>query len=172
MSKPLVAVLMGSISDLPTMAEAVRVLREFDVPCETLVTSAHRSAQRTARYVRRAPGRGIRIFIAGAGGAAHLAGVVAAGTTLPVIGVPMNSDLAGLDSLLSTAQMPTGVPVATVAVGKPGARNAAYLAVAILALSDRKLADRLARHRASLAAGVEAASKRVPSELAKLLSGP
>ena len=144
MNKPAVAVLMGSDSDLPTMAEAVRVLRDFGVPSETIVTSAHRSPERTARYVKAAPGRGIRVFIAGAGGAAHLAGVVASGTTLPVIGVPMTSELSGLDSLLSTVQMPAGIPVATVAIGKAGARNAAFLAVSILALSDRRLAARLA----------------------------
>ena len=162
---------MGSDADLPTMAEAVRVLREFDVDCETLVTSAHRSPERTARYVRRAPGRGIRVIIAGAGGAAHLAGVVAAGTTLPVIGVPMTSELSGLDSLLSTVQMPAGVPVATVAVGKAGAKNAGYLAVAILALSDRRLQRRLESFRGQLAAGVEQKSKKLPAALEKILSG-
>ena len=170
MPKPLVSVLMGSDADLPTMAEAVRVLQDFEIPCETLVTSAHRSPTRTSQYVRRASARGIRIFIAGAGGAAHLAGVVAAQTTLPVIGVPMTSELSGLDSLLSTAQMPVGVPVATVAIGRAGARNAAYLAISILALADRRLAKRLARFRASLAAGVEESSRKVPAALAKILS--
>lgn len=170
-STPRVALLMGSDSDLPTMAEAIRVLREFDVPCEAVITSAHRSPERTARYVRRAPARGIKVFIAGAGGAAHLAGVVAAGTTLPVIGVPMSSELSGLDSLLSTAQMPAGVPVATVAIGKAGAKNAAYLAIAILALSDRRLASRLVRFRASLAAGIEETSKKLPAALSRILTG-
>ena len=171
MPKPLVAVLMGSDSDLPVMAEAVRALNEFDVPHEVLVASAHRSPERTARYVRRAPRRGVRIFIAGAGGAAHLAGVVAAGTTLPVIGVPLpSSALDGLDALLSTVQMPPGVPVATVAIGKGGARNAGYLAVAILALSDRRLATRLARFRVRLAAGVAEKSKRIPTTLKRLLA--
>src|SRR5437867_11260219 len=141
---------MGSDADLPAMAEAVRALGEFAAPCEAVVTSAHRSPERTARYVRRAPSRGIRVFIVGAGGAAHLAGVVAAGTTLPVIGVPMSSELSGLDSLLSTVQMPAGVPVATVAVGTAGAKNAAYLAISILALSDRRLAAGLVRFRAAL----------------------
>jgi phosphoribosylamine--glycine ligase len=123
--KPLVAILMGSDSDLPIMAETVRVLNSFDVPHEILVSSAHRSPERTARYVKSAPGRGVRVFIAGAGGAAHLAGAVAAMTTLPVIGVPLpGSDLNGLDALLATVMMPPGVPVATVAVGKMGARNA------------------------------------------------
>lgn len=170
MSKPAVAVLMGSDADLPTMAETVRVLREFDVPCETLVTSAHRSPERTASYVRRAPRRGVQVFIAGAGGAAHLAGVVAAQTTLPVIGVPMTSELSGLDSLLSTAQMPAGVPVATVAIGKAGARNAAYLAIAILALQDRRLSARLAAFRKSLAKGVEKRSRDLPAALSRILS--
>jgi len=168
-TKPRVAVMMGSDSDLPTMAEAVRVLREFDVPCETVVSSAHRSPERTARYVQEAPGRGIQVFIAGAGGAAHLAGVVAAGTTLPVIGVPMTSELSGLDSLLSTSQMPAGVPVATVAIGKAGAKNAAYLAVAILALSDGRLAEQLSRYRAGLAEEIEKKSKTIDGALAKLL---
>lgn len=169
--KPLVAILMGSDSDLEIMAEAARALREFDVPHEVLVASAHRSPDRTARYVRRAPGRGIRVLIAGAGGAAHLAGVVAAGTILPVIGVPLpGSALNGLDALLATVQMPAGVPVATVAIGKAGARNAGYLAVAILALSDARLTARLQRHRASLAKGVDEKSRGVPRALARLLS--
>lgn len=169
--KPLVAILMGSDSDLEIMAEAVRALGEFDVPSEVLVASAHRSPDRTARYVRRAPERGIRVIIAGAGGAAHLAGVVAAGTILPVIGVPLpGSALNGLDALLATVQMPAGVPVATVAIGKSGARNAGYLAVSILALSDPKLTARLQRHRQALAAGVEEKSRRVPGALARLLT--
>src|SRR5262245_65128637 len=127
---------MGSDSDPPMMAETVRVLKSFDVPHEILVSSAHRSPERAARYVRAAPGRGVRVFIAGAGGAAHLAGAIAAGTTLPVIGVPLpGSDLNGLDALLATVQMPPGVHVATAAVGKMGARNARYLDVSIPALA-------------------------------------
>ena len=170
MTRPLVAVLMGSDSDLPVMAETVKALKEFDIPHEVLVASAHRSPERTTRYVRQAPGRGIRVFIAGAGGAAHLAGVVAAGTTLPVIGVPLaGSDLNGLDALLATVQMPPGVPVATVAIGKGGARNAGYLAVSILALSDRRLAARLRTFRASQAARVAEKSRTVPAALKKLL---
>jgi phosphoribosylaminoimidazole carboxylase PurE protein len=168
--KPLVAILMGSDSDLEIMAEAARALREFDVPHEVLVASAHRSPDRTARYVRRAPGRGIRVFIAGAGGAAHLAGVVAAGTILPVIGVPLpGSALNGLDALLATVQMPAGVPVATVAIGKAGARNAGYLAVSILALADARLIERLQRHSENLAAGVEERSRKLPASLARIL---
>src|SRR5262245_53399810 len=162
---------MGSDSELPMMAETVRVLNGFEIPHEILVSSAHRSPERTARYVRRAPSRGIRVFIAGAGGAAHLAGAVAAGTTLPVIGVPLaSSDLDGLDALLATAQMPPGVPVATVAIGKGGARNAGLLAVSILALSDRRLARRLERFREVMAAGVEEKSRKLPAALDKLLA--
>ncbi len=121
--------------------------------------------------MRRAPARGIRVFIAGAGGAAHLAGAVAANTTLPVIGVPLaSSDLDGLDALLATVQMPPGVPVATVAIGKGGARNAGLLAVSILAVSDRRLAARLVRFRQRLAGGVEARSRKVPAALKRLLA--
>src|SRR5512136_2847742 len=116
--KPLVAILMGSDSDLPVMEEAVKILAEFKVPYEITVSSAHRSPERTAAYANKAAGRGLEVIIAGAGGAAHLAGVIAAHTILPVIGVPMESALLGLDSLLSTVQMPGGVPVATVAIGK------------------------------------------------------
>lgn len=162
---------MGSDSDLEIMSEAARALREFDVPHEVLVASAHRSPERTARYVRRARARGLRVLIAGAGGAAHLAGVLAAGTILPVIGVPLSgSALNGLDALLATVQMPAGVPVATVAIGKAGARNAGYLAVSILALGDAKLTERLVRHREKLAAGVEEKSRGVPAALARMLS--
>lgn len=170
MSKTLVSILMGSESDLPVMAEAARALAELGVPYECLIASAHRSPDRTARLVREAPKRGVRIIIAGAGAAAHLAGAVAANTILPVIGVPLaSSDLAGLDALLSTAQMPAGIPVATVAIGRAGAKNAGYLAASILALSDRRLAARLARHRGRLAAAVEERSERLPAALARIL---
>jgi len=169
--KPTVAILMGSDSDLPVMAEAARTLDEFEIPREVIVTSAHRSPERTVRYVRRAKSRGLRVIIAGAGGAAHLAGVVAAHTTLPVIGVPLaSSDLAGLDALLATVQMPPGIPVGTVAIGKGGARNAALLAVSILALTDRRLAARLERSRREMAAMVSERSRRAPAALAKLLA--
>ena len=130
-----VSVLMGSDSDLPVMAEAVRVLARFEVPYELHVTSAHRSPERTAEIVDTARERGVEVFIVGAGAAAHLAGTVAARSTLPVLGLPLaSSDLAGLDSLLSTAQMPAGIPVGCLAIGKAGARNAALFAVAICAL--------------------------------------
>src|SRR5205085_5311024 len=135
--KPLVSIVMGSDSDLEIMREAAKALDDFGIAYEMDVTSAHRSPQRTADFARQAPGRGIRVIIAGAGGAVHLAGVIAAETTLPVIGVPIPSTpLNGLDSLLATVQMPAGIPVATVAVGKAGATNAGILAAQMLALSD------------------------------------
>jgi len=145
--KPLVAILMGSDSDFPAMEEAAKILTEFQVPYEITVSSAHRSPDRTAEFARRAERRGVEVIIAGAGGAAHLAGVIAAHTILPVIGVPMESGFMGLDSLLSTVQMPGGIPVATVAIGKAGAKNAAYLAGQILALSDAAIATRLREDR-------------------------
>jgi 5-(carboxyamino)imidazole ribonucleotide mutase len=139
---------MGSDSDFKIMEEASKVLDQFNVPHEVLVTSAHRSPERTRKYVQGAKSRGIRVMIAGAGGAAHLAGVVAAETHLPVIGVPIDStSLHGLDSLLSTAQMPGGVPVAAVSIGKPGAKNAGLLAVQILALSDEKHEGQLIKYK-------------------------
>lgn len=154
---PLVGILMGSDNDFEVMAEAARILKAFDVPYEMTVASAHRSPERTARYVRTARERGIKILIAGAGAAAHLAGVVAAETTLPVIGVPIDaSSLQGLDALLAMVQMPAGIPVATMAVGKAGARNAGVLAAQMLALSDTALAARLLDYKRELAEGVEA----------------
>ncbi len=137
MSQISVLILMGSDSDAPVMQAAVDVLRELDIPCEMTVASAHRSPERVMRLVREAPGRGVKVYIVGAGAAAHLAGVVAAHTTSPVIGVPIDSSaLKGLDALLSTVQMPPGVPVATVSIGKPGATNAGVLAAQMLALAD------------------------------------
>lgn len=159
--KPLVAIVMGSDSDLPVMQETAGVLAEFKVPFEMTVSSAHRSPERTAEYARKAEGRGIEVIIAGAGGAAHLAGVIAGHTILPVIGVPMESGLMGLDSLLSTVQMPGGVPVATVAVGKAGARNAGILAVQILSGRHPDLKKSLHRYKASLAAKVKQADKKL-----------
>lgn len=157
-----VLILMGSDSDAPVMQAAVDVLAELQIPCEMTVASAHRSPERVMRLVREAPGRGVKVFIVGAGAAAHLAGVVAAHTTLPVIGVPIDSSaLKGLDALLSTVQMPPGVPVATVAIGKPGATNAGVLAAQMLALSDHDLASGLAAYKASLADKVEAAANRL-----------
>ncbi len=135
---------MGSESDRAVMAEAAKVLRDHGVECEVLVRSAHRAPRETARYARRAASRGIRVLIAGAGGAAHLAGALAAHSRLPVLGVPLaTSPLGGVDALLSTVQMPPGVPVGTLGVGSWGARNAAHLALRILALGDAALARRL-----------------------------
>lgn len=147
---------MGSDSDLPVMEEAARALQRFGVPFELKICSAHRSLHATLEYVRKAEARGIRIIIAGAGGAAHLAGVIAGQTTLPVIGVPLaSSPLKGLDALLSVAQMPGGVPVATMAIGEPGARNAGVMAAQILALSDEGLRRQLVSFKEALAAQVE-----------------
>jgi 5-(carboxyamino)imidazole ribonucleotide mutase len=145
--KPLVGILMGSASDWEAMKGASESLQRFGVPHECRVLSAHRTPHETAEYARGAAERGIEVMIAGAGGAAHLAGVVAAHTILPVLGVPMTSALLGLDSLLSTAQMPGGIPVGTLAIGKAGATNAGLLAVAILALKRPDLRDALLRFR-------------------------
>ena len=143
---PLVAILMGSASDADTMEPARATLQEFGIPCEFRVLSAHRTPDETLRFAEEAPGRGIKVVIAGAGGAAHLAGVLAAKTTLPVIGVPIQSkSLNGLDSLLSIVQMPPGIPVATVAIN--GSANAALLAIEILALNDQELQTKLNRYR-------------------------
>ena len=148
----LVGIIMGSDSDLPVMREAFEVLTNFGIPTEITVASAHRSPQRVSEYARSARRRGLKVLIAGAGGAAHLAGVLAAETSLPVIGVPLGSSpLAGWDALLATVQMPAGVPVATMAVGIAGARNAAILALQILAVADSKLQDRLEHYKAELA---------------------
>jgi len=147
-SNPLVAILMGSKSDWETVRHASETLQKFDVAHESRVLSAHRTPGATVEYIAAAEGRGIEVVIAAAGGAAHLAGVCAANTILPVLGVPMESaSLKGLDSLLSTVQMPGGIPVGTLAIGKPGAVNAALLAVAILARKRPELADRLRAFR-------------------------
>jgi 5-(carboxyamino)imidazole ribonucleotide mutase len=162
MSKPLVSIVMGSDSDLEIMREATKPLDEFGIAYEIDVTSAHRSPDRTADYARKAADRGIRIIIAGAGGAAHLAGVIAAHTTLPVIGVPIPStSLNGMDSLLATVQMPAGIPVATVAIGKAGATNAGILAAQILGLASAAIARKLTAHKEQLANGVEEKSKKL-----------
>lgn len=156
MSNPLVLIIMGSDSDLPVMEEGAKVLAEFGVPFEIRISSAHRSPKRTAELAAEAAGRGIRVIIAGAGMAAHLAGVIAAGTCLPVIGVPMGgSALGGLDALYSTVQMPGGIPVATMAIGKAGAKNAGIFAVQILALGEPLLMERLKAHREKMAREVE-----------------
>jgi 5-(carboxyamino)imidazole ribonucleotide mutase len=146
-SKPLVAVIMGSNSDWETMRKAVETLDELGVPNEAHVLSAHRTPDATTEYTRKAAERGLRVIIAGAGGAAHLAGVIAAHTWLPVLGVPIQSKLQGLDSLLSTVQMPGGIPVGTLAIGEAGAKNAALLAAAILATSDETLRKKLEAFR-------------------------
>ena len=148
-SKSLVAVLMGSKSDWETMRAAADTLQQFDVAHESHVMSAHRTPALATEFASKAESRGIEVIIAAAGGAAHLAGVIAAHTTLPVLGVPMKSDaLNGLDSLLSTVQMPAGIPVGTLAIGKPGATNAALLAIAILANSRPALRKKLREFRA------------------------
>lgn len=162
MSNISVLILMGSDSDAPVMQAAVDVLKQLQIPCEMTVASAHRSPERVTRLVSEAPGRGVKTFIVGAGAAAHLAGVVAAHSTLPVIGVPIDSSaLKGLDALLSTVQMPPGVPVATVAIGKPGATNAGVLAAQILALADPAIAQRFAAYKRELAEKVEKAAARL-----------
>ena len=166
MSKLLVSIVMGSDSDLEIMREAGKALDEFGIAYEMDVTSAHRSPDRTADFARKAATRGIRIIIAGAGGAAHLAGVIAAHTTLPVIGAPIPStSLQGIDSLLATVQMPAGIPVATVAIGKPGATNAGILAAQIIGLSDSSVAKKLDAHKEKLAAGVAEKSEKLQKSL-------
>ena len=166
MAKPLVSIVMGSDSDLEIMREAGKALDEFGIVYEIDVTSAHRSPDRTADYARKAAERGIRVIIAGAGGAAHLAGVIAAHTILPVIGVPIPSTtLQGMDALLATVQMPAGIPVATVAIGKAGATNAGILAAQILGLADTAIAKKLATHKEKLASGVEEKSKKLKATM-------
>ncbi|MGI9287852.1 MAG: 5-(carboxyamino)imidazole ribonucleotide mutase [Pseudomonadales bacterium] len=155
MTTHFVAVLMGSDSDLPVMEACLTVLTKFGIPFEAKITSAHRTPEQTRAYVQDAEQRGCAIFIAAAGMAAHLAGAVAAHTAKPVIGVPLEASLLGLDSLLATVQMPPGIPVATVAVGKPGAKNAAHLAAQILALQDADLAGRVRQERAANVEAVE-----------------
>lgn len=156
-----VLILMGSDSDAPVMQAAVDVLGELQISCEMTVASAHRSPERVMRLVSEAPGRGVKIFIVGAGAAAHLAGVVAAHTASPVIGVPIDSSaLKGLDALLSTVQMPPGVPVATVSIGKPGATNAGVLAAQILGIGDPAIAQRVVEYKRRLAEKVEAAAEK------------
>jgi 5-(carboxyamino)imidazole ribonucleotide mutase len=155
-----VLIIMGSDSDLPIMDAAAAALGEFGVGCEMRVSSAHRSPARTAELAENAARSGVKVIIAGAGMAAHLAGVIAAHTSLPVIGVPIDSSsLNGMDALLATVQMPPGIPVATMAVGKAGARNAGILAVQILALGDAGLRGKLSRFKAKLAKAVEAKDK-------------
>jgi phosphoribosylaminoimidazole carboxylase PurE protein len=163
--KAVVGIIMGSDTDLPVMKEAALTLKKFGVPFEIDITSAHRSPGRTAEYARTAVERGLKVIIVGAGGAAHLAGVIAAETTLPVIGVPMpTTTLAGLDALLSIVQMPGGVPVACTAIGKPGAINAAILAVEIIASADTGLAQKLVDYKRELTRRVIEKSEKVKRE--------
>jgi len=162
MNKAQVLILMGSDSDLEIMNEAAKALDEFGIGYEIDISSAHRSPRRTSETTRAARGRGIKVIIAGAGGAAHLAGVIAAETTLPVIAVPIPSTpLAGLDSLLAMVQMPAGIPVATVAIGKPGATNAGILAAQMISLGDESVAQKLDSYKQKLADGVELKSKKL-----------
>jgi 5-(carboxyamino)imidazole ribonucleotide mutase len=154
-ASPLVGIIMGSQSDWDTMKHAAEMLRKLDVPYEAKVMSAHRTPDLVLDYTAKAEGRGLKVIIAGAGGAAHLAGVAAAKTTLPILGVPIQSKaLNGLDSLLSIVQMPAGIPVGTLAIGNAGATNAALLAAAILATSDPALSARLKKYREEMAAKV------------------
>ena len=167
MGKPLVGILMGSDSDLSVMEEASKILEKFDIGHEVVVSSAHRSPERTRKYVSGASKRGIKVLIAGAGAAAHLAGVVAAETTLPVIGVPIGSSaLNGLDALLSTTQMPGGVSVAGMAIGKAGAKNAGILAIQILALNDKNLHKKLLKIKKDQAKAVEQKRRKLKSNYA------
>lgn len=166
--KPVVAVLLGSDSDWETVAATAETLKEFGVPFEVRVCSAHRTPDAAADFAKHAAERGLKVVIAAAGSAAHLAGVLAAHMTLPVIGVPLKGGaLDGLDALLATVQMPAGVPVATVALGKAGAVNAALLAVQILALANSDLQAKLAAHKAALARKVEEGHQRIQTELRK-----
>jgi 5-(carboxyamino)imidazole ribonucleotide mutase len=159
---PLVSIVMGSDSDLEIMNEAAKALEQFGIEYEIDITSAHRSPARTSEYSRKARERGIKVIIAGAGGAAHLAGVIAAETILPIIAVPIPSTaLLGLDSLLAMVQMPAGIPVATVAIGKPGATNAGILAAQIIATSDKAVADKLVAYKGKLDQGVAEKSKKL-----------
>ena len=166
MTDHFVAILMGSDNDLPQMQGAIDVLKKFSIRTEVKVTSAHRTPQATHTYVVDAEKRGCAVYIAGAGMAAHLAGAVAANTTRPVIGVPINASLDGLDSLLSTVQMPGGIPVATVAIGKAGAKNAAYLAAQILGIADKDLSDKVKDERADNARIVEEKNLSLQAKLA------
>lgn len=154
MSDPFIAILMGSDSDLPVMEASFDILKKFNIPFEVKVTSAHRTPEATHAYVKDADQRGCTAFICAAGMAAHLAGAVSAATLKPVIGVPINASLDGLDALLSTVQMPGGIPVATVAIGKAGAKNAAYLAAQIMGVADANLHRKLIEERADNARAI------------------
>ncbi len=166
MSKPFVSILLGSQSDLAIMQAAVDILKRLQIECEIKITSAHRTPSITQQFISDAEARGCQVFIAGAGLAAHLAGVTAAHTTKPVIGVPIDAGpLKGLDALLSTVQMPGGVPVATMAIGESGAKNAAYLAAQILSLGDNELAERVKKDRAATADIVQSQDQSLQASL-------
>ena len=167
MSQPFVSVLMGSDSDLPIMEASFEILRKFNIPFEVKVTSAHRTPKATHDFVTDADKRGCAAFICAAGMAAHLAGAVSATTLKPVIGVPINGSLDGLDSLLSTVQMPGGIPVATVAIGKAGAKNAAYLAAQIIGVSDTDMHQMLIKERADNASSIIAKDAALQESLSK-----
>ena len=167
MSQPCVSVLMGSDSDLPIMEASFEILRKFNIPFEVKGTSAHRTPKATHDFVTDADKRGCAAFICAAGMAAHLAGAVSATTLKPVIGVPINGSLDGLDSLLSTVQMPGGIPVATVAIGKAGAKNAAYLAAQIIGVSDPDMHQKLIKERADNAASIIAKDAALQESLSK-----
>lgn len=161
-----VAIVMGSDSDFPVMKDAVDILKKFDIPFEVAIASAHRSPEKAVQIAKTAASRGIKVIIAGAGHAAHLAGAMAAHTTLPIIGVPIDSScLKGLDALLSTVQMPPGIPVATVSIGKPGAKNAAILAAQIISLVDPSLSKMLAKNKDEMAEEIERKNKKVADYL-------
>ncbi len=165
---PLVGILMGSDNDYEIMKETAVALKHFGIPFEMTVSSAHRTPERTANFVRGAQERGIKVLIAGAGAAAHLAGVVAAETTLPVIAVPIDATaLNGMDALLAMVQMPAGIPVATMAIGKAGARNAGIFTAQLLAVDDVELSKKLVQFKADMAAGVEAKAAALDKRLAQ-----
>ena len=164
--RPVVGIVMGSDSDFPIMEEAAKALKFFDIPHEVRVMSAHRAPAQVMEYARTAQKRGLKVIIAGAGGAAHLAGIIAAETTLPVIGVPIESSpLHGIDALLSTAQMPGGVPVATMAVGKAGAKNAAIFSAEILSIYDGNIHNKLLKFKAALEEEVTAKDRAIAERL-------
>jgi 5-(carboxyamino)imidazole ribonucleotide mutase len=168
-ASPLVGILMGSDTDLPVMVEVSRTLEKFGIAYEMEVCSAHRSPTRTHEYASKAAERGLKVLIVGAGGAAHLAGVVASVTSLPVIGVPLaTTPLNGMDSLLAIVQMPAGIPVATMAIDKAGATNAAILAAQILGTSDPKMAERLKGHKEDLARSVQEKNSRLQQKIVDL----
>lgn len=171
MARDKVAILMGSDSDLEVMSEAVKALQQFDIEYDIKVMSAHRSPDLVREFVTAAESNGIRVFIAGAGAAAHLAGVIAAHTHLPVIGVPISAtSLGGFDSLLSTVQMPPGIPVATVAVGKMGSKNAGILAAQIIAQSSEVVASKLKEYKKSLVEGVKKKNETLQDKLSRFIS--